>query len=162
MVQDFTDSAAEDVLEKHHAKNRRPRPPNPDQLNRIRNASVRKEEEESDDGNDSETIGPQRAGRYSKTPRSEIEAKPTQLNFYPGNWRDLLEFAKRIFRRWLACENGFPTRRLKLPPEAGECVAEALAEHRDKGGVVEPGKYMLCNILQALIAVFPHRLLEVA
>jgi len=128
------DDAAEDVLEQHHARNRRPRAPDPDRLNDIRDNANKSDESDSD------TSRPRRARRYSKTPRSEIQAKPTQLHFYPGHWRDVLELGKLNFRRWIAVENGFPTREQQLPPEAGECVSESLAEHQDKGGHVEQGK----------------------
>jgi len=83
---------------------------------------------------------PKRAKRYSKTPRSEIVAKPTQLGFYPSQWRDVLELAKLNFRRWLACKNAFPVRRANLLGEASECVVEALAEHEEKGYRTEAGK----------------------
>lgn len=85
---------------------------------------------------------PLRAKRYSKSARSDITATPTQLGFYPGQWRDVLEAAKRHFREWLACKNGFPTRRMDLG-EARECVAEALAAHQQRGLAVEPGMDMI-------------------
>jgi hypothetical protein len=83
---------------------------------------------------------PQPARRYSKTPKSEIQAVPTQLGFYPSRWCDVLELAKLKFRCWLVCQNAFPSRRLHLQHEASECVTEALAEYQGKEHLVESGK----------------------
>jgi hypothetical protein len=37
------------------------------------------------------------------------KSDPTQLQFYPPLWHDVLELAKKKFRCFLSLENGFPT-----------------------------------------------------
>jgi hypothetical protein len=142
------DSEVGDVLERHHAKNRRPRAPNPEKLNRIRNASKEiPDEEDPDTGSGSDTSRHlRRAKRYSRTPKSEIEAKPTQMGFYDGHWRDVLDAAKLNFRRWLACIDAFPTRQAHLSGEVAECVSEARAEYSDKGHSLGRGRFLPVNL----------------
>jgi hypothetical protein len=71
-----------------------------------------------------------------------MEPKPTQLSFYPGHWRDVLETAKFNFRGWLACKNAFPSRQTHLQGEARESVAEARAEHQENGFSLGGGKFL--------------------
>jgi hypothetical protein len=131
-----------DVLAEHHKRNRKPRPPNPATLNEMRKATqfrsdVTKDDEMQESESDT-AVDAIRTKRHSKTPYGGKEALPTQLQFYPSQWRDVLEQAKWKFRLWLSTECPFPDR-LKHISEAEDCIDEALAEHKEDGGRVEPG-----------------------
>lgn len=68
----------------------------------------------------------------------QIRGSPTQLQFYPARWRELLESAKIKFRFYLTVVKSFPTREEGIA-EAGDCILEALSEYRDAGKTVERG-----------------------
>jgi hypothetical protein len=69
---------------------------------------------------------------------------PTQLQFYPLSWRDVLEAAKNKFQCFVAARNPYPNREDGIQ-EAGDCTVEALADHQNEGKKVEPGK-MICSV----------------
>jgi hypothetical protein len=60
------------------------------------------------------------------------------MQFYPSQWRDVLEEAKWKFRLWLLTECPFPDRKIHFK-KAEDCIEEALTEHWENGGGVEPG-----------------------
>lgn len=68
-------------------------------------------------------------------------AKPTQLQFYPGHWRDVLERAKEFFRLWMIKECPFPQRDTHLC-NARHALTAAMEEFEAKGFEVEDGKSM--------------------
>lgn len=77
--------------------------------------------------------------RHSKTPYGAAAAKPTQLQYYPGQWTDVLNDAKMRFRLFISTENAFPTP--GVGREAAEnALADAMNAHKADGGTVEPGK----------------------
>lgn len=143
------------VVDAHHAKNRRPKAPNPDVLTNIRKSfqatveDVPDEDSEREDGSDEgedddkevsghADTGRRRAPRNSKTPYGSRPPKPTQLTFYPPQWRDLIEDTKLRFRMTASIKKGFPNRRAGLI-EAGDCLMETMAAFSDGGGTVETG-----------------------
>jgi hypothetical protein len=137
-----------DVLEAHHRRNRKPRPPNPARLNSIRQATqptaderLARDAEIHESDSDTAADIP-RARRHSKTPYGGNPALPTQLHFYPSQWRDVLEQAKWKFRIWLSMHCPFPDREKHIA-NAEDCIDEALAEHKADGGGVEPGIWHL-------------------
>jgi hypothetical protein len=65
------------------------------------------------------------------------------LRFYPAQWQDILDAAKKLFRKWLAAKNPWPIRDDPLE-EARQCLSEVLQGHSDAGGVVEAGYYIEC------------------
>lgn len=147
------------VLKAHHKKNRPPRPPTAENLARVRAASqvtltssahnprqsnsVASEVESDTNSTVNESRSNasgsgKRAKRHSITPYQGRTSKPTQLNFYPGQWQDILEVAKRKYRLYLATKNAFPDREKDFG-EARDCLTEAMQEHTDASGDVEIG-----------------------
>ena len=61
------------------------------------------------------------------------------LSSYPPQWQEVIGYAKRSFRAYIARTNGFPDA-LTGVEEARECLDDALAVHLEDGGIVEPGK----------------------
>ncbi|KAH7918128.1 hypothetical protein BV22DRAFT_1134836 [Leucogyrophana mollusca] len=95
--------APDDVLSRHHAKNRPPRLPNPITLNSIRNSTL----DYQDSSSDNEVhVRPPRRSRTSKSDGPN----PKRLGYYPPRWKDLLEDTKDECRTIHALENPFPTR----------------------------------------------------
>lgn len=145
------------VVAEHHKKNWAPKPPTASQLRAIRgsspdhdsgsdNGSDKEElggssDEESSSSSDDKASGGLRAKRNTKGTKKK---KWTQLQAYPGQWRTVLEDAKCRLRLSVATQKregegfGFPDRPVALS-EAGDCLAEAMAEHDDDDGVVEEG-----------------------
>jgi hypothetical protein len=139
-VPEGQNNVSHDVLVEHHKRNRAPRAPDPIKLNTIRQArgpSVVNTSNQGQPETDSEQTRP-RAKRHSKTPYGGRSAKPTQMQFYPSQWRDILECSKWGFRLWLVIYNPFPDRTEHIG-EAEDCIDEALALHQAKGKRVEPG-----------------------
>jgi hypothetical protein len=147
-----------DVLENHHDKNRRPRAPDAEMLREIgqehpRNTSPVSVDDPVDMGSDNtQNSGSdsdsesgaepatKRAKRHSKVPYDqENKGKPTQLQFYPLHWRDVLEKAKKKKRLHTVQFRQFSERDHHLR-DATDCLTETLAEFRREGGRVEPGR----------------------
>lgn len=88
-----------------------------------------------DSSSDSESSEPlavkRRAARHSRTPysTSKSKPKPTQLEFYPGQWSDVLEKAKRRFHLFLATNIPFPNCDNHLS-KAQDFVSEAINDHQ--------------------------------
>ena len=93
---------------------------------------------------------PKRAKRHSKKAYRSSNLDPTQLQFYPSQWRDILEAAKTKYRLSIVMEMLFPDRKKKFNL-AVDCLDEALAEHETNGGLVEDGELLLfffiCDIV---------------
>jgi hypothetical protein len=144
-----------DVVERYQQRNRAPIPPDPKQLERIRsqkgpNASVGTDVEgkqcTEDAGLNSESPTDDeeeksRARRHSRKHYTGSTDDPRKLGFYPAQWRDVLERAKKLWRPWMAFECGFPERETKEHLDmATKCVIDALSKHQESGGKVEQGK----------------------
>jgi len=100
------------------------------------------EDEREDDGLESDE--PQAASHlpYHRT------KSPKNLNFYPSQWRDVLEDAKVNYTLHISAEKGFPSRDKEGMTDAETCLMEAIAKHKDEGGKVEPGIYRHTGIGQ--------------
>jgi hypothetical protein len=81
-----------------------------------------------------------RAKRHSKVPyNGESKGKPTQLQFYPFHWHDVLEKAKKKKRLHTVQFRQFSERDHHLR-DATDCLTETLEEFRREGGRVKPGR----------------------
>ena len=58
---------------------------------------------------------------------AQAQGSPTQLQFYPPLWCDVLEFAKVKFCFFLANVKSFPSLEDGIK-EAADCIMEALSE----------------------------------
>ena len=105
------------MLQAHYARNRTPKAPNP---SHVRCAPL---------------VAP-------PPPTQEQGGSNTAshtLSSYPPQWQEVINYAKRSFRAYIAGTNGFPDA-LTGVEEARECLDDALAVHLEDGGSVEPGK----------------------
>lgn len=60
------------------------------------------------------------------------------LSSYPKRWQEIICYAKRMFRAYIAGTNGFPDAVTGVR-EAREYLEESLAIHIEGGGTVETG-----------------------
>jgi hypothetical protein len=89
----------------------------------------------SDNESDSHT----RAKRHSQMPHGS-SVRPTQLQFYPLQWTEVLELAKTKWRLHLLIEWAFPKRhKSDTTTILKECLTTAIADHEAEGGLVEKG-----------------------
>lgn len=146
------------MLEDHHHRNCRYRPPNTDRLrdyaekqcqnqHRLKGLETSNQEDSShdsrSDSDSNESSEPKiRAARHSRTPYSHSRSrpKPTQLGFYPSQWSDVLDKAKKKFHLFLATDVPFPNRDEHFS-KAEDCISEAIDEHQKRGGQLENGKF---------------------
>ena len=153
-----------DVVAAHQERNRKPKAPSVDHLRQsaarqgrwprrvpdseeevIPDSEPERDVNDPDDAAESDgSSGPvkKRAKRNSQ----HHDAKPTQLQFYPGHWRDVLERAKEFFRLWMIKECPFPQRDLHLV-NAEAALKAAMEEFEENGSLVEDGKSMLAKSL---------------
>lgn len=140
------DSGAYDIVSEHRQRNRGTHPP------RLEHFTTRTIEESSqyqgaasqdpeadDEKSEDELVHHSRAPRNSKT---NNEADPTTLRYYPGHWRDVQIHAKKKMQRHVVLYQGFPTRENDLDV-AGRFIVETLTEYEAQGKTVENG--MLFN-----------------
>ncbi|KAG2739019.1 hypothetical protein P692DRAFT_20823139 [Suillus brevipes Sb2] len=113
----------EDVLQRHHEKNRKPRLPDPDSLKLLN------QETES-------SIQPSRAKR-SKA--SGSGPTPDQLSWYGPHWKRFLEDAKAECRLQHALENPFPALVKNLPGSITEVLIATLVMWDRNGEQFEAG-----------------------
>ena len=100
--------------------------------------------ETGDSGNDGEHDNvPSRARRHSKK-LYHSDSSPTQLRFYPSQWKDVLEKAKDAYALLIFIKFGFKTTEKDLS-EATACLAKALAEHEGAGRRVEAGMFLFIH-----------------
>ena len=128
-----------DVLDKHHTKNRRPRPPNTSDLAAVRgrnNGSANAGNEESD------SSIKLRNKRYSKTPKSAHSASPTQVGFYPPKWKDFLEECKVETRTYAAINDPWPHRRQLLNGFILDTINMSILRWKREERSVERGYYL--------------------
>jgi Domain of unknown function (DUF6532) len=93
-------------------------------------------------------------GNRTRAPRNSKgrgQVTFTQLQAYPGQWRSVLEDAKRRNRCTATLKDGFPDRRAGLK-KAEDSLAEAMAAHAEKKGVVEKGT---CKLLMLRLRAEP-------
>ena len=136
------DDGSYDVLGNHHQKNGAPRPPDPEELNAIRSKSqTNAQPHHGTPAPNSPHWQKKRARRHTRTDRSGVHQDPTQLQFYPPVWRDVLESAKNKLRCYAGTKNFFPTRDEGIQ-EAGDCITEVLADYQAQGKKVEAGMWV--------------------
>ncbi|KAG1769566.1 hypothetical protein EDD22DRAFT_948822, partial [Suillus occidentalis] len=116
-------SKPEDVLQRHHEKNRKPRLPDPDSLKLLN------QETES-------SVQPSRAKR-SKA--SGSGPTPDQLSWYGPRWKRFLEDAKAECRLQHALENPFPALVKNLPGSITEVLITTLVVWDRNGEQFEAG-----------------------
>jgi hypothetical protein len=76
--------------------------------------------------------------RHSEKSNTQIGGNPTQLQFHPPLWRDVLESAKANFRLYLTTIKPFPNRKEGVA-EAADCILDALSKRRNVDKRVEGG-----------------------
>jgi hypothetical protein len=130
-----------DVLGNHHQRNGAPRPPEPEVLNAIRSKGRANPQPHHTPTPSSPHWKKKRARRGARTESGGVHQDPTQLQFYPPCWRDVLETSKERLRCFAGTQNFFPTRDVGIR-EAGDCIAEVLAEYQAEGKKVEAGMWI--------------------
>jgi hypothetical protein len=80
----------------------------------------------------------QRSRRHSKVPHGTKNPNPTQLQFYPSQWKDVLENGKDRYTRLIFLELGF-TSKQEDQRFALDCLTEAIYSHEEAGNGVEEG-----------------------
>jgi hypothetical protein len=131
------------VLARHHQRNGKPKPPDPQDLQDIRTKGSQQPHKPSHSPSDQGNANNDR--KHNLRPldgdRGAVQ-DPTLLKFYPHIWRDVLEHAKEKFRLFLTSVNAFPTRILGLQ-EAKDCLTEALEDFRQADKKVEKGMHAI-------------------
>lgn len=79
-----------------------------------------------------------RAKRNSKKAHNGDTSDPTQLQFYPSQWKDVLDETKDAFALIVFTKLGFLERSKDLST-AGTCLVNMLAKHEAAGNFVEDG-----------------------
>ena len=104
------------VLRDHYTRNRTPRAPNPSRVRRTPSSS-------------------------SSTPSisGNSEESSRLITTYPTQWQEVIRYAKRMFRAYIAGKNGFPDA-ITGVRVAREYLEDALATHIRGGSTVEPGE----------------------
>ena len=74
------------------------------------------------------------------------DAKPTQLQFYPGHWHNVV---KEFFCLWMVKECPFPQRDLHLV-NAKDALKVSMEEFEENGSIVEDGKSISAESLWLL------------
>ncbi|KAJ7266771.1 hypothetical protein C8J57DRAFT_1618109 [Mycena rebaudengoi] len=121
-----------DVLHAHHRKNRPSKPPVPEKLRQSAQKQAEVDDENTDGDEDCmEEEDTDRPGRARRTAR---EAVPTQVQFHPGPWREVLENAKLLVRVDLLYSNFFPEKERYLPrcqTFIADCINEAIDDGKE-------------------------------
>ncbi|KAF8886185.1 hypothetical protein BD779DRAFT_1471302 [Infundibulicybe gibba] len=149
-----------DVLDDYRRQNHATRAPNPDHLNSHQHndtmLSSDAQEAPEDDPDDpppqSNSQGPFHAPRHSKKSYNEHIILPTQFNFYPSQWRDVLGLAKLKFRHYITTMDPFPERQTNLKV-ATNFLMEAISDHERNGGLLEEG-YLQTHRKNMAIVIF--------
>lgn len=113
-------SSDQSVLRQHHLRNRTPKAPV--HLPQISLAP------------------PQSIPAPLSTPSQPASERRPTLDTYPPSWREVISNAKKTYRVYLAGTNGFPDSP-EAVQEACECLADALAVHREEGKTVEASEH---------------------
>jgi hypothetical protein len=136
-----------DILEAHHNRNKPSKAPlfehteldADDVVATISEAENVESDAEESTTSDDESEPHTRARRHSGTPYGR-SFSPTQLQFYPLQWTEVLELAKNKWRLHLLTIWAFPKRRKSdTTTTLKECLTTAIADHEDDGGLVEKG-----------------------
>jgi hypothetical protein len=130
-----------DVLERHHTKNHRPRPPSPSYLHDVHRGNTRQnylhvklkrtctnnlaEEGFICDDDDLEINTSCTAKRKKSANGIAATIKPTTVKFFPPLWGRLLDRAKAHFRQHLTLEVPFPQREVAVDGTCPEMLSAA-------------------------------------
>ena len=89
-----------------------------------------------DESSDEEPVTKKRAARNSKG--ININAKPTQMQYYSGAWVDVLEAAKNHYHLYLytATTDMFLERDVDSLHDAHDCLLEVIAQHEDSHNAI--------------------------
>lgn len=135
-------------MDAHHKTNRRPKAPEPDTLNAIREMDDASESDEdatasendqcASEAGESDDNDTGRAARHSRTPYGSKPLDFTQLHAYPPNWRDVLEDAKGCGRLGASINRTFTSRNKGLK-DANDALLETMATSEQDSNSVERG-----------------------
>ena len=147
-----------DVVASFHQRNRAPRAPDANRLRAIRLIGQSNHRRGSlSDSDDSESDTASLQGQRKRVPRNSRKAynanseKPTQLRFYPTQWRRILSRAQDLCRLWMVMECAYPNKDKSEHRDAFRArLHQALHEHQQRGGRVEEGPFCLDIKMQAL------------
>ena len=79
----------------------------------------------------------------------ELSGQPTKLRSYPFKFREIIEWAKQLVQCGAALDP-FPNRAWFIDEKSAQYVTEAIAERKEKGVYIPPGKPCI-RILDGLI-----------
>jgi hypothetical protein len=154
MTQDMdvnnNNNAPYDILQAHHDHNKPNKPPlftpMESDASDVDATDSEAEEVESDDNSAaSDNKSEDQLKYHTRAKRHSQKAygssvSPTQLQFYPLQWTEVLELAKKKWRRYLLVKWAFPKRcKLDTTTVLKECLTTAIADHEADGGLVEKG-----------------------
>ncbi|KAG1867087.1 hypothetical protein C8R48DRAFT_671962 [Suillus tomentosus] len=124
----------DDVLQRHHKKNGRPRLPDPTMLDLICRQETQPINAKSrDSGVKANKV------KLAKSKELTEGPKPTQLGWYPPRWKTFLEEAKAECHAQHVIENAFPDSIKDLPLSVTEALTTSLVEWLEAGNEVEVG-----------------------
>lgn len=137
------------VLADHHARNRAPRPPQPEVLHEIammqaRHSSKEDEDNDGDDDEDNDDDEEKPAEKSRRKPQGQY--KPTDLSYYKGRpIYNALREAKKLFHYYLIFEQPFPIREDHLG-HAEEVLRTVIRKLQDDGSAVSGRLFCLLSI----------------
>ncbi|KAJ6613905.1 hypothetical protein B0H10DRAFT_2221885 [Mycena sp. CBHHK59/15] len=105
--------------------------------------SSRTNSEDEDEGEKSDDEGEDGTEKRKRAPRTAREPEPTNLNFYPSHWRDVLEAAKWAHRLHLISVHFFPEKKCHVNGECLEILTTAINDAEDNDIELEPSYYKL-------------------
>jgi len=140
-LQENDDDTPQDVLARHHQKNRSNRQPQLETLSNAANYQMENHKRNNtaaqDDTADEESSDEQVRTRAPRHSKSTGEAKPDTLVYYRGTpWSSILIWAKVKYSRHIALYHGFPDRDKHLA-DATKILAEAIEEFRNEGAIID-------------------------
>ncbi|KAI5993245.1 hypothetical protein EDD15DRAFT_2367512 [Pisolithus albus] len=142
-----------DVLNRHHARNRRHRSPSPSYLSTISLPKLKKQRTTTEDElgleeDNSEVTpgtpkltGQGRRAKYSKNPKGSQPVKSSTAGFFPPLWNKLFDLAKSRMRLYVALEEPVPRHEVAIQGQCSEILFEVLAHYEEKNLEVEAGYY---------------------
>ncbi|KAI5988730.1 hypothetical protein EDD15DRAFT_2371063 [Pisolithus albus] len=143
-----------DVLDRHHARNRRHRSPSLSYLSTISLPKLKKQRTTTEDElgleeDNSEVMpgtpkltGQGRCAKYSKNPKGSQPVKSSTAGFFPPLWNKLFDLAKARMRLYVALEEPVPRHEVAIQGQCSEILFEVLAHYEEKNLEVEAGYYL--------------------
>ncbi|KAF8546483.1 hypothetical protein OG21DRAFT_1527798 [Imleria badia] len=114
-------------------------------------AQIHQDSGDNDSANGSDVSKP-RSKRYSKTPKTDCCADPTQHSFYPLKWKDFLDDCKVETRTYAAVQDPWLQRRMSLNGFLLDVINMIINKWKKEGCTVEKGyypkhKHDMCELL---------------